>query len=76
MAGVPIVAQKTAFDLSVDLMQPLFSAIRLLLVGFNLGFELGDVLLCGAQLMRKPLRRIDRLAAILFGDICSPVEKL
>jgi hypothetical protein len=74
--GVPTFVQKSAFDLGIDLVQPLFSAIDFLLVGFDLGLKLANALLRRAKLVRKPLRGVDSMSAVLLGHVCGFVEEL
>jgi hypothetical protein len=76
MTNVPIVAQKTSFDLGVYLVQPLLRAIGSLLVSLDFGLKLSDALLRCAKLVRKALRCIDSLPAILLGKISGLVKEL
>jgi len=57
-------------------VQPLLGALRLLPVCLDLGLELCNAILGSSKLMRKPLRRIDCVSAVLLGDISSFVQKL
>jgi hypothetical protein len=60
----------------VYLVQPLLSAIGSLLVSLDFDLKLGDALLRSAKLLRKPLRGIDSVPAILLGKISSLVKEL
>jgi hypothetical protein len=75
-AVVLIFTQKAVLDLCIDLVQPLLRALGLLPVCFNLSLELRNAILGSAKLVWKPLRRIDRVSAVLLGNISSFVEKL
>jgi hypothetical protein len=74
--GIPIFIQKAALDFGVDLVQPLLCAISLLLIGGDLGFKIGHALFRCAKLLRKLLRGIDSMPAILISDIRSFVKEL
>jgi hypothetical protein len=69
-------AEKPIFDLSVDLVQPLLSALGLLSVCFNPCLKLGDTILGSPKLVRKFLRRVDCVPAVLLSNISSLVQKL
>ena len=75
-AVVLIFTQKAVLDLRIDLVEPLLRALGLLPVCFNFGLELRNAILGSPKLVCKPLRRIDRMSAVLLGDISSFVEKL
>jgi hypothetical protein len=71
-----ILAQKTILDLIVDFVQPLLCAFGLLPVRFGLGLEIGNALFGCSELVRKLLRSVDCMSAILLGYIGGSVEKL
>ena len=75
-ARVLVPIQKAVLDLRIDLMEPLLGALGLLPVCFNLGLKLSYAILSSPKLMGKPLRRIDRMSAVLLGIISSFVQKL
>jgi hypothetical protein len=75
-APVRILPQETILNLRVDLVKPLLGALCLLPVCFNLGVKLCDPILGSSKLVRKPLRRVDCVSAILLGNIGSFVQKL
>ena len=63
-------------DLRVDPMEPLLGALGLLPVRFHLGLKLCNTILGRAQLVRKPLCRINRMPAVLLGNIGGLIQKL
>jgi hypothetical protein len=63
-----ISAHEALLYLRVDPVQPLLSALRLFLIGCDLGFELRDPILGCAQLMRKSLGCFDRVSAVILRD--------
>ena len=68
--------EKSILNLRVDFVKPLLGALCLLPVCFNLGLKLSYAILSSPKLMGKPLRRIDRMSAVLLGNISSFVQKL
>jgi hypothetical protein len=76
LADLSIFAQKPALDFGVDIVQPLLRAISLLLIGRDLSFKIADALFRCTKLLRKPLRGLDGVPAILFGKVSSLVDKL
>src|SRR5215467_8335478 len=54
--------------LRVDPVQPLLSALRLFLIGCDLGFQLRNPILGCTQLMRKSLGCFDRVSAVFLRD--------
>jgi len=75
-ARVLVPIHKAVLDLRINLMEPLLGALGLLPVCFNLGLKLSYAILRSPKLMGKPLRRIDRMSAVLLGNISSFVRKL
>jgi hypothetical protein len=75
-ASARVLPWKAILDLSVDFVQPLLCAFGLLPVCFGLGLEIGNALLSCSELVRKLRRSVDRMSAILLGDIGGSVEKL
>jgi hypothetical protein len=57
-------------------MQPLLGTLGLLSVRFHLSLQLCNAILGCAELMRKPLRSIDGLCAVLLGSVSGFVQKL
>ena len=68
-ARVLVPIQKAILDLRIDFMEPLLCPIGLLPVCFNLGLKLGNAILSSPKLVGKPLRRIDRMSAVLLGNV-------
>jgi hypothetical protein len=75
-ARVLVPIQKTVLDLRIDFIEPLLGALGLLPVCFNLGLKLSYAILSSPKMVGKPLRRIDRMSAVLLGTISSFVQKL
>jgi len=75
-AHVALLAEEAALNFRIDLVQPLLGALGLLPICFNLGLKLCDTILGGAELVRQLLRRIDRMSAVLLGNISSFAQKL
>jgi hypothetical protein len=71
-----ILPQKSILDLRIDPVKPLLGALSLLAVRFHLSLELRNAILGCSKLVRKPLRRIDCMSAVLLGDISSFAQKL
>jgi hypothetical protein len=68
--------QELFLDVRMNSGQPLLCAFSLLSVRIDLGLKLGNPLFRRAKLMRQPLCRINRVSAVLFGDVGSLIEKL
>jgi hypothetical protein len=75
-ATTVILIEKSILNLSVDLMQPLLGTLGLLSICFHLILELRNAILGRAELMRKPLRRVDGMSAVLLGIVSGFVQKL
>ena len=73
---IATLTQKPILDFGIDAMEPLLSALCSFLVQGDLSLELGNSIFRRAQLMRKLLRRIDCMSAVLLGDIGSFAQKL
>jgi hypothetical protein len=54
-------------NLSVDLVQPLFSAVSFISIKLNVGLELSDPILGRAKLMRKLLCHIQGVSAVFLS---------
>ena len=61
--------QEALLDLCVDSVHPLFRALGLLLRCRYFGLQVRNPILGGAQLIRKPLRRLDRVSAFSSGAV-------
>ena len=68
--------QKSILNLSVDFVKPLLGTLGLLPVCFDLGLEFGNPIFGRAELVRKLLRHINCVSAVLLSDIGSLVQKL
>jgi hypothetical protein len=75
-AAAVVPPQELAFNLSINAMEPLLRALGPVAISFDLCFQLRNPILGGAQLMRKPLRRLQRMFAIFFGNVSGLVEQL
>ena len=68
--------QKPIFNFCIDLVQPLFSALSLVLICSDLSLYLRNPLLRGAKLMRELLSHVDSMFAVLLGDIGRLIKEL
>ena len=68
--------EKSILNLSVDAMEPLLCALGLLPVRRDFGLKLGNPIFGRAELVRKPLCRIDRMSAVLLGNISRFIQEL
>jgi hypothetical protein len=57
-------------------VEPLLRAICSLLLRSDVSFQLGNPILGGAQLMQQLLRHLNRVPAVLLGNIGRPIQKL
>jgi hypothetical protein len=71
-----VLAQKSVFNLRIDTMEPLFGALGSLLVGGDFRFQFRYSIFSPSKLMRKLLRRLQRVSAVLFRDAGCPVQHL
>jgi predicted membrane protein len=71
-----ILSEKSILDLRVNFVKPLLGALGLHPICFHLGLELRNPIFGRAKLVRKPLRRIYCMSAVLLGNIGSFVEKM
>jgi N6-adenosine-specific RNA methylase IME4 len=60
--------KKSIFDLAVDAMEPLLGALGSLLISGEFWFQLRYPIFSGSQLIRKLLRRAERVAAVFVGS--------
>jgi hypothetical protein len=75
-ATIVTLPKKSILNLSVDAMEPLLCALGLLPVRRHFGLKLGNPIFGRAKLVRKPLRRIDRMPAVLLSNISSFIQEL
>jgi hypothetical protein len=68
-ALIAALSQKSILNFGIDTMEPFLSALCLLPVCSDFGLKLGNPIFSSAELVRKMLRRIDRVPAVLFGNI-------
>jgi hypothetical protein len=73
---IATLSQKSILNFGVDAMQPLLSAFCSLLVCSDFGLKFGNPFFGSAELVRKLLRRIDRVPAVLLGNISRFAQKL
>jgi hypothetical protein len=76
VATILALPEKSILDLRVNLVKPLLGTLSLLSVCFNLGFEFCNAILSISKLLRKPLRHIHGVSAILLSNIGGFVQKL
>jgi len=76
VATILALPEKSILDLRVNLVKPLLGTLSLLSVCFNLGFEFCNTILSISKLLRKPLRHIHGVSAILLSNIGGFVQKL
>jgi hypothetical protein len=75
-AAALCLSEKAVLDLGVDLMKPLLRAIGSLLLRSDVRFQLCNSILGCAQLMQQLLRHLNRVPAVLLGNIGRPIQKL
>ena len=75
-ATIVSLPKKSILNLSVDAMEPLLCALGSLPVRRHFGLKLGNPIFGRPKLVRKPLRRIDCMSAVLLSDIRSFIEEL
>jgi hypothetical protein len=75
-ALITALTQKAILNLRIDPVKPLLGAVSLLPVCSDFGLELRNAFLGSAKLVRKPLRRVNGMSAVLLGDISSFAQKL
>jgi hypothetical protein len=75
-ALIATLSQKSILNFGVDAMQPFLSALCLLPVCSDFGLELGNPIFGRAQLVRKVLRRIDCMPAVLLGNVSRFAQQL
>jgi hypothetical protein len=66
--------QKSILNFTVDPEQPLFGAFGPFLIRLPLGLELRNSCFGGVQLMRKLLRRVERMLVVGFGEVRRVVQ--
>jgi hypothetical protein len=66
-----VLTEESIFDFRVDAMEPLLSALGLLPIRRDFGLKLGNPIFGRAKLVRKPLRRVDCMSAVLLGKVSS-----
>jgi hypothetical protein len=74
--AVIILSEKSIFNLRVNTVQPLLGALGSFLVGGDFRFQLRYPIFSRAKLMRKLLRRLHRVSAVLFRNACRSVQHL
>jgi hypothetical protein len=75
-AAVFTLSEKSVFNLRVNAVQPLLGTLGSFLIGSDFRFQLRYPIFSRAKLMRKLLRRLDRVSAVFFRDTCRSVEHL
>ena len=75
-ATIVSLPKKSILNLSVDAMEPLLCALGSLPVRRHFGLKLGNPIFGRPKLVRKPLRRIDCMSAVLLSDIRSFIQEL
>ena len=75
-ATIVSLPKKSILNLSVDTMEPLLCALGSLPVRHHFGLKLGNPIFGRPKLVRKPLRRIDCMSAVLLSDIRSFIQEL
>jgi hypothetical protein len=76
LCAASVLLQKPIFNFCIDLVQPLFSALSLVLMRYDFSLQLRNTLLRGAKLMRELLSYVDSMFAVLLSDIGRPIEEL
>jgi hypothetical protein len=66
-----LLLQKAFLDLSIDRVQPLLGVFGFFAVSFDLRLQLRNTILGRTKLVRKSLRPLDRMSAVLLGRIGS-----
>jgi hypothetical protein len=67
---------KSLFNLSVDFIEPLLSAVAFFTVKVDLSFQFRDPVLSGPELMRKLLRYVQGVPAVFFSHAGGFVKQL
>ena len=75
-ATVVALAKKSVFNLRINTMEPLLGPLGSLLVGGDFRFQFRYPIFSPAKLMRKLLRSLQRISAVLFRDARCPVQHL
>ena len=68
--------KKPILNFSVDAMEPLLGAVSSFLISSELCFQLRDPIFGGTQPMRKPLRCVQCVSAVLFSEACGSLHQL
>ena len=74
--AVVTLSEKSIFNLRVNTVQPLLSTLGPFLVGGDFRFQLRQPIFSRAKLMRKLLRRLQRVSAVFFRNADRSVEHL
>jgi hypothetical protein len=69
-------SEKSVLNLRVNAMEPLLGTLGSFLISGNLRFQLRNPIFGCAQLVRKPLRRLQRVSAVFFRNAGRFVQQL